>query len=89
MERDNVEIKINESDLRLLLFSAFRYSLGRKTHMPSFIVEQIMRYAKVMNKGDWKKISEEITNAVSLGDSCDIKTWESLSEFCKLQGENI
>ncbi|MFW6283458.1 MAG: hypothetical protein ACOC1P_05400 [Minisyncoccales bacterium] len=79
---------INKKDLRLVLFCAFRYSLGRRTYMPWTITELIKKNSHLFNSGDWTQFIEEIKEherISSLGDDCDIKKWENFIKFCKEQ----
>lgn len=79
---------MNKEDSRLLILAAFRYSLGRRTYMPSFIVEQIIKNHKIFNKHNWKQFIEEINETDDLGDDCDIQTWRKLEKFCRERIEN-
>ena len=76
---------MNNKDLRLLMFATFRYSLGRRTYMPDFIVDLIIKNHKIFNKEDWKQFIEDINEVKDLGDKCDIETWNKLMEFSKKQ----
>ena len=40
---------ISDSDFRLILLSAMRYALGRKTHMPSVIADYIKRHLQLLD----------------------------------------
>ncbi len=75
--------KFDRSDLRLLVLATFRYSLGRRTYMPDFIVDFIIKNKELLNKGDWNLFIQEIKESLSLGDSCDIGTWDKLIDFSK------
>ncbi len=74
---------MNREDLRLLMFATFRYSLGRRTYMPSFIVDLIIKNHEMFNEWDWKRLIEEINDEDDLGDSCDVQKWNEFSDFCK------
>lgn len=74
---------MKKRDLRLLMFATFRYSLGRRTYMPSFIVDLIIRNHKIFNERDWKQFIEEIDEEDDLGDSCDFQKWNEFTDFCK------
>lgn len=79
---------IDNSDLRLLMLATFRYSLGRRTYMPSFIVDLIIKNSKIFNKQNWRQFIEEINEIENLGDSCDIQTWNKLNCFCETRLKN-
>ena len=40
---------ISDSDFRLILLSAIRYAMGRKTHMPSVIADYIKRHLQLLD----------------------------------------
>ena len=67
--------------LRLTILGCFRYSLGRRTYMPSHTVGIIKQHKDVFTVQDWKRFIKEIDECSNLGDSCDIDTWESLKSF--------
>ena len=69
--------------LRLTILGCFRYSLGRRTYMPSHTVEMIKLHSDIFTKQDWKRFIEEIDECEDLGDRCDIDTWNSLKEYAK------
>ncbi|MBU0959330.1 MAG: hypothetical protein KKB31_05285 [Nanoarchaeota archaeon] len=76
---------MNRSDLRLVMICAFRYSLGRRSYMPSSIVDLIIGNPEVFNNNDWDRFIEEIGDEDNLGNSCDVQTWNKLIEFSKKQ----
>jgi len=65
------------------MIAAFRYSLGIRTYMPEFIVDLIIRNHEIFNVEDWKRFVDEINDKEYLGDSCDIKTWNKIINFCE------
>ena len=65
------------------MIAAFRYSLGRKTYMPHFIVDCIINNQSIFNKTDWERFIGEINDAGDLGDTCDIQSWNNLIHFCE------
>ena len=40
---------ISDSDFRLILLSAMRYAMGRKTHMPSVVADYIKRHLQLLD----------------------------------------
>ena len=83
MGENDKESKIDNSDLRLLMIAAFRYSLGRRTYMPSFVADLIMKNYHVFNEKDLERFIEEVNKKRDLGESCDIETWGELVYFCE------
>lgn len=84
-------ISVAKEDLRLMLFSTFRYSLGRQTYMPS----EAQRYVKehhmqALSIRDLEQLAEEIDEHVrvyggdhGLGSEFDAKGWRSFQEWCR------
>ena len=71
---------IDDGDLRLMILGCFRYSLGRRTYMPSTTVNVILNNEHLFNKQDWSKFIEEIDECKDLGSQCDIQTWNRLRD---------
>ncbi len=69
--------------LRLTILGCFRYSLGRRTYMPSHTVGIIKQHPDIFTKDDWKRFIQEIDECEDLGDKCDIDTWNSLKDYAK------
>jgi hypothetical protein len=69
--------------LRLTILGCFRYSLGRRTYMPTHTVGIIKQHPDIFTEQDWKRFIEEIDECEDLGDDCDINTWNSLKYFAK------
>jgi len=78
---------MNKENLRLLMVATFRYSLGRRTYMPSFIVDIIIKNHKIFNKYDWKLFIDEINEIKDLGDNFDVEVWNKLKSFSKIRME--
>ncbi len=74
---------MKEGDLKLLMIATFRYSLGRRTYVPSFIVDLIMKNHEMFNESDWKRFVKEVNEESDLGDSIDMMTWNKLIHFCE------
>lgn len=72
---------VPNQDLRIMLLSTFRYSLGRMTYMPSFTKDLLFKYQHLFNERDWKRIIDEIEDTKHLGMSCDIHTWNEVKMF--------
>ena len=65
------------------MICTFRYSLGRRSYMPSTIADLIINNYKLFNDNDWNRFIEEIEDEDYLGDSCDIQKWNEFIDFCK------
>jgi len=71
--------------LRLTILGCFRYSLGRRTYMPSHTVNIIKQHKDIFTKQDWERFIKEIEECENLGNSCDVYTWDSLKVFANHQ----
>jgi hypothetical protein len=85
MEKEFEKTEYPSEGLRLTILGCFRYSLGRRTYMPSHTVGIIKQYRKIFNKQDWERFIEEINQCKDLGNECDIQTWNKLKEFSEEQ----
>lgn len=68
---------------RLTILGCFRYSLGRRTYMPSHTVGVIKLFQDIFTEQDWQRFIKEIDECEDLGDECDINTWKELKDFAK------
>jgi hypothetical protein len=81
MIKENISIK--RDDLRLLMVTAFRYSLERRVYTPSFIVDLIIKNHEMFKESDWKRFVKEINEESDLGNTIDILTWNKFIHFCE------
>lgn len=69
-------------DYQLLLMMAFRYALGRRTYVVSFIVKEILDNWGVFSdsrKAQFKKeINEHLELYGNLGDDIDVSEWNKI-----------
>jgi hypothetical protein len=79
------KIKVIDDDLRLTILGCFRYSLGRRTYMPSHTVNMIKKHSEIFTSQDWQSFIEEIDKCEYLGDDCDIDTWNKLKALANEQ----
>jgi hypothetical protein len=89
MEEEFEKTGIVFGELRLTILGCFRYSLGRRTYMPSHTVKVIKEHSHLFNKQDWERFIQEIDECNNLGDECDIATWNELKDFAKKKLEKI
>ena len=77
---------------RDLLIYAFRYVLGRRTYAVSTVIDLLKSNWDIISEGDKqlyiKEIKEykELYGERGLGDSCDIKCWNSILELEDKEG---
>ena len=70
--------KGNQTDLSMLLVSAERYALGRRTYIVSWTCNVIKNNLHLLTEKDKDVMIRDIENAVNYGDSCDEKEWKEL-----------
>lgn len=76
-------MKMDNKDLRLTILGCFRYSLGRRTYMPSHTVKMIKNCQEVFESNDWRCFIREINDCHNLGGECDKETWGKLKKFAE------
>ena len=84
-----------DEDLQTIMICAVRYSLGRKTYMPGLVTGWIMRNcAGKLYKGRIEIMLRDIQEQRemgersgwdSLGDPCDVRTWERFEAWLKAE----
>lgn len=75
--------KGNQTDLSMLLVSAERYALGRRTYIVSWTCDVIKNNLHLLTKKDKDVMIRDIENAVDYGDSCDEREWKKLLKVLK------
>jgi len=82
-EKEFIKTAYMSEGLRLTILGCFRYSLGRRTYMPSHTVSVIKQHPDIFTAQDWQRFIEEIDECKDLGDKCDVDTWNELKEYAK------
>ena len=82
--------KGNQADLSMLLVSAQRYALGRRTYIVSWTCDVIKNNLNVLTGTDRRVMIRDIESAVNYGDGCDENDWKELLKVLKESdaGEN-
>ena len=75
--------KGNQTDLSMLLVSAERYALGRRTYIVSWTCDVIKNNLHLLTKKDKDVMIRDIESAVNYGDSCDEREWKKLLKVLK------
>jgi len=83
MKKEFKKTKCMSEGLRLTILGCFRYSLGRKSYMPSHTVSIIKQHPNIFTKHDWKQFIKEIDECKDLGMDCDKETWNELKQFAE------
>lgn len=78
-----IKINGNKDDLSMILVSAERYALGRKTYIVQWTCEFIKNNIHLLSNKDKQVMIRDIENPISYGDDCDEKEWKKLLEVLK------
>ena len=80
-----MQVKINgdKDDLSMILVSAERYALGRRTYIVNWTCEFIENNLDLLTKKDRQVMIRDLENPISYGDECDEKDWKRLLEVLK------
>lgn len=78
-----INVNGNKDDLSMILVSAERYALGRKTYIVQWTCEFIKNNIHLLSNKDKQVIIRDIENPISYGDDCDEKEWKKLLEVLK------
>lgn len=83
-----MQIKFNgeAEDISMMLVSAERYALGRRTYIVGWTCEIIKKNMHLLSEKDKQVMIRDIEQAYSYGDECDKQMWMLLLE--KLRKEN-
>ena len=72
------EINGTQEDISVMLVSAERYALGRRTYMVQWTCEFIGNNLHLLTEKDKNVMIRDIEEAYSYGDDCDEKCWKAL-----------
>lgn len=78
-----VKINGNKEDLSMILVSAERYALGRKTYIVNWTCEFIENNLHLLSNKDREVMIRDLENSISYGDECDEKEWKILLAMLK------
>lgn len=74
-------IEVPMRDFQVMLICWFRYSLGRRTYMPSYCCKYLKKHWDVLPTNYKHQIHNDINHAIeheTAGADCDIATWKEL-----------
>lgn len=85
-----MQIKFNgeAEDISMILVSAERYALGRRTYIVSWTCEIIKKNMHLLSEKDKKVMIRDIETAISYGDECDKQEWMLLLKKLRKEIEN-
>lgn len=75
--------KGGQTDLSMLLVSAQRYALGRRTYIVSWTCDVIKNNLNVLIETDRRVMIRDIESAINYGDACDERDWKELLKVLK------
>lgn len=78
-----INVNGNKDDLSMILVSAGRYALGRRTYIVQWTCEFIKNNIHLLSNKDKQVMIRDIENPISYGDDCDEKEWKKLLEILK------
>lgn len=83
-EYKKIDEVFKEEQLDHITIFAARYALGRRTFAPEIVSEFIRKYVELLSSESVSGLIEDITERErwgTLGDSCDVVTWNNLRKF--------
>lgn len=83
-----VKINGNKDDISMMLVSAERYALGRRTYIVQWTCEFITNNLHLLIPKDRDVMIRDIENPISYGDDCDRECWIALLYKLKKEGKN-
>ena len=81
--KQKVEFNGEAEDISMMLVSAERYALGRRTYIVDWTCEIIKRNVHLLTEKDKLVMIRDIEGAYSYGDECDEIEWKNLLSFLK------
>lgn len=73
-------IDIESNDFGCILTAAVRYSLGRRTYMPSLVTSFIRPFLPYLSDNTVWNLQKDVSECRNYGDDCDIQTWTAFLE---------
>lgn len=76
-----------KDDISMMLVTAERYALGRRTYIVEWVCEVISKNMNLLSEKDKQVMIRDIKEAYSYGDECDKIVWVNLLH--KLENYNV
>lgn len=85
-----MQIKFNgeAEDISMILVSAERYALGRRTYIVGWTCEIIKKNMHLLSEKDKQVMIRDLENPISYGDECDKQEWMLLLKKLKGRCQN-
>lgn len=77
-------VKVPICDFQVMLLCWFRYSLGRRTYMPSYCIKWLKKHWDILPYDYKRQIHSDINHAIEhdmAGADCDIAIWKEMLKF--------
>lgn len=84
-----IEFNGNNEDISMMLVSAERYALGRRTYIVGWTYEIIKKNMHLLSDKDKKIMIRDLENPISYGDECDKQEWIILLEMLRKEIKNV
>lgn len=83
MKENSISFKGNSEDISMILVTAERYALGRRTYIVEWTCEVIKNNIDLLTNKDIQVMIRDIEEAYSYGDECDEEEWKALLKILK------
>lgn len=87
MKENSISFKGNPEDMSMILVTAERYALGRRTYIVAWTCEVIKNNIDLLTEKDIQVMIRDIEEAYSYGDKCDEAEWKALLKILKERRE--
>lgn len=86
-----MQIKFNgeTEDISMMLVSAERYALGRRTYIVGWTCEIIKKNMHLLSDKDKAVMIRDLENPISYGDECDKYEWMLLLNELRKENKNV
>ena len=79
----NINFNGENEDISMILVSAERYALGRRTYIVQWTCEIIRNNLHLLSAKDRQVMIRDLENPISYGDECDKVEWLKLLKILK------
>ena len=83
MKENSISFKGSSEDMSMILLTAERYALGRRTYIVEWTCEVIKNNIDLLTNKDIQVMIRDIEEAYSYGDECDDAEWKALFKIFK------
>lgn len=87
MEENSISFKGNSEDMSMILVSAARYALRRRTYIVDWTCKVIKNNINLLTEKDIQVMIRDIEEVYSYGDKCDEAEWKALLKILKERRE--